>query len=147
MADGPGAGYGYVLSLVAETDLSGVYMQNRQIGTDQLRSNFNPLSHTFTFTTNPNGTLAHTYTWRNIGATNGGWFEDEYNDRSAALQALSSGNYLDRVGGPEMVPFVRSSFDYLSNYQHANQWLLYNCKQEANNLITVAIWMRGIAGK
>ena len=36
------------------------YRQNRQIGGDARMSNSNPASHTFIFTTNPDGTLKHT---------------------------------------------------------------------------------------
>jgi len=131
---------------LAQTDLSGVYSQNRQIGGNEVRSNFNPFTHTFVFTTNPDGSLAHTYSWRNIGSTSGGWFQDELPDRSAAMQALSGGYYLDKLCGSDIVPYVQSSFDYLSNYNHMNQWVNYNCKQEVNNLVTVAIWMQGLGG-
>lgn len=119
------------------------YEQNRQLGGNQLRSDYNPISHTFTFTTNPDGSLNNTYSWGNAGDTEG-WHENAPEDRTAAQAAIDQANngqlQLDRWGNQGLDPYVQQAFDQLNqpDNRHPNGIVTYNCKYEANKLIDLA---------
>lgn len=125
-------------------DLFGLdtYEQNRQLGPKCLnhpawpRSRYNFISHTFVFTTNPDGTLNHTYSW-GTDANLHGWTEDYQPDKDAANQALQmGGNYLDKIGDSSMDQSIDDAYSDLSQNEapHNNDILFNNCKTEARKL-------------
>lgn len=131
------------------------FKQNRQLGGAEPVEHV--LSHTFTFTTSPDGSLQDTYSWGNTYTTSGigNWHKNAPEDVQAATQALQQlqvyesaswwekiflpDNFGTKVGGPELDPFIEEAFqDRLNNPSHpsAHGWSLFcNCKHEANNLI------------
>lgn len=66
------------------------YELNRKLGGNVPRSDFNPISHTFLYTTNNDGTLKHTYSWGNDydDKNRGLLFIDHPNDVQAAETAI-----------------------------------------------------------
>jgi RHS repeat-associated protein len=122
------------------------YRQRRQIGGSNMAGLGQFFTHTFIFTTNPDGTLANTYSWGNT-ANNTGWNQDQSEDRDAANQALGtdSGFYLNRVGDGSLDPFIDLAFSILSNdpaHVHRNGWYRSNCKSEASDLTDLANQLR-----
>lgn len=118
------------------------YRQNRQLFPNLLnhapwpRSQYDPLSHTFIFTTNPDGSVAHTYSWGNT-ANPEGWNEDQPEDIAAANEALKlGGNYLNKVGDSSLDPYVNQAFNNLKQNEpeHPNGIIDNNCKSEATGL-------------
>jgi hypothetical protein len=93
-----------------------------------------PISHTFTFSTNPDGSIANTYSWGNA-ANLTGWNLNQPEDMAAALQALQNGD-AQLVGNSDMDPFYRQAFDQLNNpaNNHTNWIVSRNCKTETANL-------------
>jgi RHS repeat-associated protein len=122
------------------------YIQNRLISTSISTSQYNPISHTFVFTTNDDGTLKDTYSWGNA-ANPRGWNKNQPEDRCAAQQALKSGK-LTKVGDSDLDPYIDSTFNSMNYFQfeHANHWIIDNCKTEANNLIQGAQQSQQSAG-
>jgi RHS repeat-associated protein len=126
-------------------DLLGLdcYRQNRQLFPSMLnhspwpRSRYNPISHTFIFTTNPDGTLKHTYSWGNT-ADPTGWNEpDRPEDVAAAKRALElGGNYLNKIGDSSLDKYMEDAFKDLKQNapHHKNGGVDNNCKSEATNL-------------
>ncbi|HXR05420.1 MAG TPA: RHS repeat-associated core domain-containing protein [Verrucomicrobiae bacterium] len=125
-------------------DLFGLdcYQVNRQLWPKLLnhdpwpRSRYDYVSHTFVITTNPDGTLAHTYSW-GTDKNSRGWYEDFDPDKAAARQALKDGgNYLKKIGDSSLDPFVQQAFNNLNQKQneHGNGWIVNNCKSEAKGL-------------
>ena len=100
------------------------------------RSRYTPISHTFIFTTNPDGTLKHTYSWgtdQNLR----GWTPDYGPDKEAARQALKNGgNYLNKIGDSSLDDFMDSAFEEMNKKEneHKNGGIVNNCKSEATNL-------------
>jgi hypothetical protein len=121
----------------------GVFEQNRVLGGCDIVSNHNPISHTFVFTTNPDGSLCHTYSWGNAYDDPNGshWFKDHPNDVSAAREAISCGGGVDQVGNAALIPYIDQAFAGLdSPYSascHGNPgftiWFS-TCKEEAMRL-------------
>jgi RHS repeat-associated protein len=128
-------------------DLDGLdtYKQNRELGGNQRRSNLNPVTHTFLFTTNPDGSLKETYSWGNNADTRG-WNKDQPEDIKAANDAIASGN-ANRVGGATLDPFIDKAFNDLKDpkNRHVNMGAVRNCKSEALNLIQRAKNLRDAA--
>ena len=125
-------------------DLLGLdcYRQNRQLAPKLLnhspwpRSRYNPLSHTFIFTTNPDGTLNNTYSW-GTDANPRGWVENFGPDRAAANQALGmGGNYLNKIGDSSLDNPMDKAFNDLKQNEpeHGNGLIDNNCKSEATCL-------------
>ncbi|MGB9154632.1 MAG: RHS repeat-associated core domain-containing protein [Alphaproteobacteria bacterium] len=92
-------------------------------------------SHTFVVVTNPNGSIAHTYSWGD-DANLTGWSIDQPLDNNAAQQALNNGR-AEWVAGSPLDPYIGQAFNVLNNpaFNHANGWIINSCKTEANNLI------------
>ena len=101
-------------------------------------SRLNPLSHTFTVVTNPNGSIAHAYSWGN-DANLTGWNRDQPLDLQTGAEALK--NYEGEwIGGSDLDPYVTEAYGYMNNpqYSHANGIVTNNCKTEAGNITDVA---------
>jgi len=116
------------------------YLQNRELGGDQSRANYNPVSHSFVFTTNPDGTLKHAYSWGNEGAF-GTWHIDEPLDITAANQALKNPKGLRKRGCDAMDSYVDQVFrdwQYDLNHMHWNLVIANNCKIEARKMLNEA---------
>jgi RHS repeat-associated protein len=118
------------------------YLCNRQIGGDRVKPRWNDWSHTFAFTTNPDGTVKHTYSWGNK-ANSRGWNKDQPEDVSAANEALRKG-YAQHFADAKIDPFVEKEFDSLNKKEneHLNLGIVRNCKFEAGNLVSTAL-LRG----
>lgn len=116
------------------------YRQNRRLWKDELRSNYNPITHTFIFTTKADGTLEHTYSWTNptwIGM----WEMDLTNDKTAANAALKKKTGLKQVGPDELDPYVYNTYqDWKDHWLHVHGHggPVFNCKQEADLLLIEA---------
>jgi RHS repeat-associated protein len=142
--------YRYVMNNpVSNVDPMGLatYLVNRDIGTPVNEPLFDPFTHTFVLVTNPDGSIAYTYSW---GANPNleGWNVNLEIDLIAARWALSlnsvpwisSLGWLEQVGGDDLDPYVELAFSLLDNPQfaHGNLWVINNCKTEATNLIKAA---------
>lgn len=106
------------------------------------------LTHSFIFTTNPNGNLNNTYSWGN-SANPRGWNLNQSEDQAAANAALASnsGFYLNRVGDSSLDPFVDLAYYLLLNdpaHTHPNYWVTGNCKSEATDLTDLALALRTV---
>ena len=134
---------------VKYTDPTGLdtYVANRNFsvsGTSALPSR-DVVSHTFTFSTNRDGSIAATYSWGN-SANLQGWNLNQPEDISAAQQALQNG-YAQKVAPSFMDIYYSQAFNQLNNpaYNHLNGVLINNCKTETGNLNTRAwlLWSGG----
>jgi RHS repeat-associated protein len=101
-------------------------------------------THTFVVVTNPDGSVLATYSWGN-DANLVGWNLDQPLDITTAEQALSSGE-AQRVGGPDLDPFVGEAYIELSNplLNHQNWYLTNNCKTEASKLLSTAQYLESL---
>jgi RHS repeat-associated protein len=131
---------------VNKSDPTGLdtYQQNRDFdglgGGVFYQSNFNIGTHSFTFTTNPDGSIAHTYSWGNTG-NDRGWHMDHSVDRKAAEQAMTLPCFLqNKVGDSTLDPYIQKAFDQLNKKEneHQNLGVARNCKWEATNLLHLA---------
>ncbi|AMZ71426.1 MULTISPECIES: RHS repeat-associated core domain-containing protein [Pseudomonas] len=116
------------------------YVTNRDlsvVGTSA-RSWSNPATHTFTFTTNHDGSVESTYSWGN-SANLEGWNLNQPEDISAAEQSLKNGE-AKKVGPAFMDSYYRIAFDKLNipANNHSNGIILNNCKSETANLNNLA---------
>ncbi len=99
-----------------------------------------PLTHTFIYTTNPDGSLNHTYSWGNIfdDDGNGFWVVDQEMDEIAAIQAIADPSVRGpRIGDASLDPYVEAAFQTLDadpSSLHPNGWICNNCKSEATRL-------------
>ena len=95
-------------------------------------------SHTFTCTTNPDGTVKNTYSWGNKVNTHG-WSKNQSEDISAASEALRKG-YAKKEGGSSLDPAVDKAFDDLNKKknEHCNLGVCRNCKAETQKLLKKA---------
>jgi RHS repeat-associated protein len=118
------------------TDPSGLdtYWQNRKIGGSTPKSNYNKVSHGFIFTTDPDGSVAHTYSWGNTDNTHG-WSIDQPEDIAAAKEALRTGSAEHR-GGAMFDKYVAEAFNEMNVPERQHPWRLWNtCKTEARSLL------------
>ena len=117
------------------------YEQNRDLSVFGARwvSNSDPLSHTFVFTTTPDGSLAHTYSWGNTANTRG-WNIDQREDIDAASKAIKQSNRLNKIGDRSLDPFVHDAYQEMNRKEneHRNGWFRNNCKTEARKLLDKA---------
>lgn len=124
------------------------YYMNRDLSAfgDSARSMLNPLTHTFAFTTNADGSIKATYSWGNDANTRG-WNLNQPIDIKTAKEALAKGLAL-RVGGQNMDPFVAKAFNLLNKpeNEHANWIIGNNCKEETDNLLELARHLQIQAG-
>lgn len=113
-------------------------MTNRVIGGGPALPWWDPISHTFTFSTNPDGSIANTYSWGN-SANPTGWNLNQPEDLTAARQALQNGD-AQQVGDSSMDPFFQQAFNQLNNpaNKHMNGLVGRNCKTETTNLDVLA---------
>ena len=95
-------------------------------------------THTFVFTTNPDGSVSHTYSWGNA-ANPRGWNIDQREDKSTAEQGLRK-DWAKKEGDSRLDRQVQKAFDQLNNKnnEHANGWIRNNCKDEAQKLLNKA---------
>ena len=96
---------------------------------------FPKFSHTFTFTTNPDGSIKHTYSWGNTANTKG-WNIDQPEDIAAAKEALAK-KYQQNEGDSNLDPFVDQAFNNLNRKENEHQNLILgnNCKTETKKLL------------
>lgn len=94
-----------------------------------------PATHTFAFTTNPDGSLEHTYSWGN-NANLYGWNKDQPEDIAAAKKAMAKGK-ADHWFNADWDPFIEDAFNDLNNVKnnHKNGIITNNCKTEAYKLL------------
>jgi RHS repeat-associated protein len=118
------------------------YQQNRDFeflgGGVFFGSNYNIATHSFTFTTNPDGSIKNTYSWGNI-AHQRGWNLNQREDIKAAEAAMASG-HARKVGDSKLDPYVDKVFHDLDKKEneHRNWGVARNCKWEATNLLNKA---------
>ena len=113
------------------------YLINRDLAKfgDSAASRSNPITHTFTLTTNPDGSIKHTYSWGN-DANLKGWNLDQPLDRKTGREALDK-ELAEKVGDKSLDPFIHKAYDELNNKdnEHYN-WIVYsNCKTESSKLV------------
>jgi RHS repeat-associated protein len=116
------------------------YWQNRTLGGNTLKSNYNILSHSYLFTTNPDGTLNHTYSWGNAANTHT-WHMDQPEDIAAAQAALKNPKGLEKRGCDELDPYVDQVYnDWVNDpaHIHRNYGVAGNCKFEATGMLNEA---------
>jgi RHS repeat-associated protein len=120
------------------------YQQNRELGGDDPKSNYNIATHSFTFTTYPEtpGVLPlvlHTYSWGNV-ANQRGWNKDQGEDLRAAQKALDQGRGLNKVGDAKLDGYVEKAYNLLNTREneHQNLFLARNCKWGAKDLLQKA---------
>ena len=103
------------------------YWQNRELGGSTRKWNRNKLSHSYVFTTNPDGTLAHTYSWGNTANTRG-WNKDQDEDIAAANEAIRD-KATEHRGDAELDPFVEMAFWEMNQQEREHPWRPWNtCK-------------------
>ena len=118
-----------------------VYVVNRQLGGNEARSRFNPLSHTFMARTDECGKVTNTYSWGNDYDENGDgiWFENASNDMEAAQQAVDEGK-AKWLAPASYDDSLAEAFDQIRNSEDSKHgWNLFNsCKHEACDLWDMA---------
>ncbi len=137
--------YQYPLNPVTDTDPLGLaetsesYVVSRDLAAlgDEARSRWNPLTHTFTVTTDGQGNILHTYSWGN-DANLKGWNLDQSIDLKTAREALDNG-----LAQPTLAPShcVEQAYTELNKKEneHINLFITRNCKQETNKLLFKAM--------
>jgi RHS repeat-associated protein len=133
--------FGYVLSSpLVFTDPFGqdTYSMNRRLASDVASSLWNPVTHTFVFTTNPDGSIQDTYSWGNK-ANPQGWNKVQPEDRKAAQEAVRDGR-IRWEGDESFDNKVEQAFHELNRpeNQHKNWVVTNNCKSEAQKLLARA---------
>lgn len=121
------------------------YVVNRDLSAigKSSRSWHNPITHTFTFTTNTDGSIANTYSWGN-GANLTGWNMNQPEDLKAAIEALKNGN-AQRVAPSFMDFYYHLAFRLLddTSNNHSNGIITNNCKSETIKLNDLAWSLAG----
>ncbi len=119
------------------------YQINRELGGNQLRSTWNPLSHTFIAVTDVNGRVKATYSWGNIYAKDRfmmtKWAPANLpDDVLAATRAISTNNaYM--ISDGFLDKYVTKAYNELS-YSDYERWSPFNsCKHKGINLIDRAL--------
>lgn len=115
------------------------YKINRTFGNKRMASVrwYDPVSHTFVFTVDAYGKVMHTYSWGNTDDTTG-WHMDEVEDQVAAYDAMGRGLSSWEDAGAIGDAFVREAYDALRSRHHQNFIVVWNCKNEATNLLEIA---------
>ena len=114
------------------------YSMNRRLGGDTASSLWNPVTHTFVFTTNPDGTIQDTYSWGNKANTTG-WNKNQPEDRKAAEEAFRD-RQVRWEGDEGFDNKVDDAFNRLNKpeNQHRNGLVTNNCKTETQKLLSTA---------
>lgn len=130
---------------IGARSLSGTYPQ-------PVWSNNFLTGHQFVFTTNPNGSLAHTYGWgeNRWGMFVGYWANgaDTHNDTTAATALIQTygsqhSNGSAWQGNSALDPFIAIAFAQLqSESGHANLWATSSCRTEAEHLVATAQFLQ-----
>ncbi|MCK9554866.1 RHS repeat-associated core domain-containing protein [bacterium] len=125
------------------------YMANRELGGNRAKSYYNPLTHTYVFTTQ-NGELEHTYSWGNVSGENGvrEWHMDREEDIQAARESLER-ELAVRVADEPFDTYIDENFNERldpNHSSHHNWWAWDNCKHETRDLIEEALreWERDL---
>lgn len=137
--------YAYPLNPVVNTDplglaeTSGSYVVSRDLAAlgDEARSRWNPLTHTFTVTTDGQGNILHTYSWGN-DANLKGWNLDQSIDLKTAREALDNGLAQPTLAPSHCVEQAYAELNKKEN-EHINLFITRNCKQETNKLLFKAM--------
>ena len=137
--------YGYPLNPLQFIDPLGLtqtaqsYVVSRDLSAlgDESRSRWNPLTHTFTVTTDSKGNILHTYSWGN-SANLKGWNLDQPIDIKAAREALDNNLAQPTLASSSCVEQAYKKLNKKEN-EHVNLFITRNCKQETNNLLFKAM--------
>ena len=131
--------YGYVdgnpVSIVDSRGLdTSVTNRDLSVTDNSARSWSKPLTHTFTFSTNPDSSITSTYSWGNA-ANLEGWNLNQPENINAAKQTLKNGD-AKNVSPSFMAPYYRLAFDQLNKpaNNHRNGIIYNNCKTETAKL-------------
>ncbi|MGA9071365.1 MAG: RHS repeat-associated core domain-containing protein [Terracidiphilus sp.] len=120
---------------------AGTYVTNRDLSAigDSSRSKLDPITHTFTFTVNEDGSIT-TYSWGN-SANLRGWSMNQPEDLTAASDSLNHGNATE-VAPFAMADFYQKAFDQMNHSwnDHGNGLVTNNCKTETQDLGQTALW-------
>jgi hypothetical protein len=126
-----------------------VWRQNRAFQSDRPKgfATRAPLTHTFVFTTNPDGSLKDTYSWGNKKSLDGtlGWFKNEDVDRNAAKQAIKDMYVRGYFYGEDSFnKFLEQAYYILNNDPNSiHSWETdNNCKTEADKLLDLALYLQ-----
>ncbi|WP_243294480.1 RHS repeat domain-containing protein [Geothrix mesophila] len=117
---------------------AGVWWVNRTFGGSG-QATSRGISHSFVVTTNPDGTLLHTYSYGNGGSS--GWSMDANVDIAAAGQALSNLGPLNFIGGADFIPDLETAYGVQSGFSSSYGFFTNNCKQNVNSLINLTIYI------
>ncbi|WP_282808918.1 RHS repeat-associated core domain-containing protein, partial [Hafnia alvei] len=104
---------------------------------EESRSRWNPLTHTFTVTTDSKGNILHTYSWGN-SANLKGWNLDQPIDIKTAREALDNNLAQPTLASSSCVEQAYKKLNKKEN-EHVNLFITRNCKQETNNLLFEAM--------
>ena len=118
---------------LAETSESYVVSRDLAALGDEARSRWNPLTHTFTVTTDGQGNILHTYSWGNDANLNG-WNLDQSIDLKTAREALDKGLAQPTLAPSHCVEQAYAELNKKEN-EHINLFITRNCKQETNRLL------------
>ncbi|MFZ1548713.1 MAG: Ig-like domain-containing protein [Candidatus Nitrotoga sp.] len=116
------------------------FVANRDLSAfgNSARPSSDVVTHTFTFSTNPDGSIAHAYSWGN-DANLRGWNLDQPIDMSTAALTIQQG-VAQRVAPSFMDPYYRKAYDQLNRpeNEHSNGVVVNNCKVETKKLNDLA---------
>ncbi len=122
------------------------YKQKRKIGGNAPRPYDTRYAHEFSFTTNPDGTVEHTYGWGNSyrresifsPRKTGDWRKDHPDDMKAAQEGLKNGTAV-KIGDESMDPYVDKAFrDRVVNDERHAWWPANQCQTENKELVDKA---------
>ena len=122
---------------LAETSESYVVSRDLAALGDEARSRWNPLTHTFTVTTDGQGNILHTYSWGNDANLNG-WKLDQSIDLKTAREALGNGLAQPTLAPSHCVEQAYAELNKKEN-EHINLFITRNCKQETNRILFKAM--------
>jgi RHS repeat-associated protein len=119
------------------------YKVNRQLGGDEAKSPWNPLTHTFVAITDNNGKVVETYSWGNYYKQDAVWYKDgvlqtkwaspnQLSDMKAAQEAIDN-NKAWNFGNIDN--YVRDAYREASKSDYEMWQPLNNCKQKTFGLI------------
>ena len=135
------------------------YRQNRQLNPKELKYRdpvWHPVSHTFIFTTNKDGSLKNTYSWGNTYDKNGNgiWHKNAPEDVSAAKKILKLKKHFEasswwekfknkpfpfplgpKVGNEELDEYIEKAYQEKLKEQRHPWKIRNNCKHEADDLV------------